>query len=121
MKQVKAIIVVIVMLLTVIIVVENIEELSKTLTLKIAFFSWIHQTEPMAFYFVMIIVFLIGIVVAGFFGILERFKLKNEIKRLLKEKKSRDKELNSLRNLPIVEGTMEEKEIEENDYKQELT
>ena len=121
MKQIKAILVVLLTLFTVIIVVENIEQLSKTLTLRVAFFSWINETQPMAFYLVMIIVFLLGVILAGFFGILERFKLKSEIKRLLKEKKSRDEELNSLRNLPIVESTMEDKEMEENDYKQEVT
>jgi len=32
----------------------------------------------MAFYFVLIIVFLFGILIAGLFGIVERFKLKSK-------------------------------------------
>jgi len=69
----------------------------------------------MAFYFVIIIVFLLGILIASLYGIFERFKLKKEIRILSKEKREKDKELNSLRNLPIVESKIEDMElIEEN-------
>jgi len=107
MKQVKAIASILVMLFVVIIVVENLEQLSKTLTLRVDLLFWGVKTAPMAFYLVMIIAFLIGVLVAGFFGIFERFRLKKEIKRLSKETKEKDKELNSYRNLPIVEEKME--------------
>ena len=46
--------------------------------------------------------FLLGILVAGFYGIFERFKLKKQIKGLVNSSKEKDKELNSLRNLPIT-------------------
>jgi uncharacterized integral membrane protein len=107
MKQIKAIISILVMLFVVIIVVENLEQLSKTLTLRIDLLFWGAKTGPMAFYLVVIIAFLIGVFVAGLLGIFERFRLKREIKGLSKENKEKEKELNSYRNLPIVE---EEKE-----------
>jgi uncharacterized integral membrane protein len=96
------------MLFVVIIVVENLEQLSKTLTLRIDLLFWGAKTAPMAFYLVVIIAFLIGIFVAGLLGIFERFRLKREIKRLSKENKEKDKELNSYRNLPIVEEEVED-------------
>jgi uncharacterized integral membrane protein len=108
MKQVKAIASILVMLFVVIIVVENLEQLSKTLTLRVDLLFWGVKTAPMAFYLVMITAFLIGVLVAGFFGIFERFRLKREIKRLSKENKEKDKELNSYRNLPIVEEKIED-------------
>jgi uncharacterized integral membrane protein len=108
MRHVKAIVSILVMLFVVIIVVENLEQLSQTLTLRIDLLFWGAKTGPMAFYLVVIIAFLIGILVAGLLGIFERFRLKREIKRLSKENKEKDKELNSYRNLPIVEEEVED-------------
>jgi len=108
MRHIKAIVSILVMLVVVIIVVENLEQLSQTLTLRIDLLFWGAKTGPMAFYLVVIIAFLIGIFVAGLLGIFERFRLKREIKRLSKENKEKDKELNSYRNLPIVEEEVED-------------
>jgi uncharacterized integral membrane protein len=108
MRHIKAIVSILVMLIVVIIVVENLEQLSQTLTLRIDLLFWGAKTGPMAFYLVVIIAFLIGIFVAGLLGIFERFRLKREIKRLSKENKEKDKELNSYRNLPIVEEEIED-------------
>jgi uncharacterized integral membrane protein len=108
MRHIKAIVSILVMLVVVIIVVENLEQLSQTLTLRIDLLFWGAKTGPMAFYLVVIIAFLIGIFVAGLLGIFERFRLKREIKRLSKESKEKDNELNSYRNLPIVEEEIED-------------
>lgn len=115
MKHLKAFISLIVMLFVVIIIVENLEQLSETLTLKIDLLFWSVESAPMAFYLVLIIVFLLGVLIAGLFGIVERFKLKKQIRDLVKENKGRDKELDSLRNLPIVQSTVDEKKPEEID------
>jgi ATP adenylyltransferase len=48
------------------------------------------------------IAFLFGVLVTGFYGIIERFRLKREIKTLVSTSQEKDKELNSLRNLPIT-------------------
>jgi len=108
MRHIKAIVSILVMLFVVIIVVENLEQLSKTLTLRIDLLFWGAKTAPMAFYLVLIIAFLIGIFIAGLLGIFERFRLKREIKRLSNENKAKDKELNSYRNLPIVEEEIQD-------------
>lgn len=108
MRHIKAIVSILVMLFVVIIVVENLEQLSQTLTLRVDLLFWGVKTPPMAFYLVVIIAFLIGVLVAGFLGIFERFRLKREMKRLSKENKEKDNELNSYRNLPIVEEKIED-------------
>ncbi|MBW1857549.1 MAG: LapA family protein [Deltaproteobacteria bacterium] len=115
MKHIKAIISIVLMLLAVVLIVENLAQLSQKLTLQVDLYFWDWKTEPMAFYFVIIIVFLLGILIASLYGIFERFKLKKEIRIISKEKREKDKELNSLRNLPIVESKIEDMElIEEN-------
>ena len=108
MRHIKAIVSILVMLFVVIIVVENLGELSQTLTLRVDLLFWGVKTPPMAFYLVVIIAFLIGVLVAGFLGIFERFRLKREMKRLSQENKEKDNELNSYRNLPIVEEKIED-------------
>jgi len=113
MKHIKAIISIVVMLLAVVLIVENLAQLSQKLTLQVDLYFWDWKTEPMAFYFVIIIVFLLGILIASLYGILERFKLKKGIRIISKEKREKDKELNSLRNLPIVESKIEDMEVSE--------
>ena len=113
MKHIKAIISIVLMLLAVVLIVENLTQLSQKLILKIDLYFWDWRTEPMAFYFVIIIVFLLGILMASLYGIFERFKLKKEIRIISKEKRGKDKELNSLRNLPIVESKIEDMELSE--------
>jgi putative membrane protein len=108
MKHLKAIISIILMLLAVILIVENIAQLSQKLFLRVDLYFWEWETEPMAFYFVIIIAFLLGVLIASFYGIFERFKLKKEIKTISRQKRESDKELNSLRNLPIVEDKIED-------------
>lgn len=115
MKHVKAIISIVLMLLAVVLIVENLAQLSQKLTLRVDLYFWDWKTEPMAFYFVIIIAFFLGVLIAGFYGMFERFKLKREIRALSRERKEKDKELNSLRNLPIVENKIEDTQLlEEN-------
>jgi len=115
MKHIKAIISLLVMLLVIILVVENLEQLARTLTLKVNLYFWAWETPPMAFYLVVIIVFLLGILVASFYGIVERFKLKKRLRMLSKENREKEKEVNSFRNLPIVDSKIEDKGLVEGD------
>jgi len=112
---IKGIIGILLILLAAILIVQNYEQLSRTLTLKVDFKLWAYQTPPMGVYLVMIIVFLFGIFIAGFLGMIERFKLRRRIRILSKENREKDKELNSFRNLPIVESKMEDKGLVEGD------
>lgn len=115
MKHMKFIVSLLLMLLAIILIVENLEQLSKTLILKVDLLFWVHETPPMALYLVIIMVFLLGIFVASSYGILERFKLKKRIKILLRENREKDRELNSFRNLPIVENRIEDKGLVKGD------
>ena len=115
MKHIKAMVSILIMLLVIILIVENLEQLSKTLMLRIDFLFWSHETPPMAFYLVMIMVFLLGVFITGFFGIFERFKLKKEIRVLSREKVAKDREMDSLKNVPVYEGRREDSEPEQED------
>lgn len=115
MKHIKAIVSILIMLLVIILIVENLGQLSKTLILRVDFLFWSHETPPMAFYLVMIIVFLLGVLITGFFGIFERFRLKKEIRALSREKVAKEREIRSPGNAPVYENTKEDSRHEQED------
>ncbi len=102
MKQVKAIAGILLMLVVIIIAVQNFRAFSTTVKFHVdlLFFNW--ESPPMSLYLVAILTFLIGVFLAGIYGIVERFRLKNELRQLNSMLKEKDKELNSLRNLPVT-------------------
>jgi putative membrane protein len=103
MAQVKAIILVLLGLVIVVAVVQNNQAMSTPLTFRLnPFFTSEWKSSGVSVYQVTFIAFFLGVVVVGFFGLVERFRLKRRIKVLSKELESKDQELNSLRNLPIT-------------------
>lgn len=89
-------------LFVLIVIVQNYESFSTSVTFRIdlKFFKW--QSPPLTLYFVSCITFIIGVILTGFYGIFERFRLKNQIRQLKKELDQKEKELVSLRNLPVT-------------------
>jgi uncharacterized integral membrane protein len=118
MKQLKAILVILFLLLIIIVAVQNHEALSTTVKFRVDLVFHDYQTGEMSLYFVSVITFLVGVFFAGLIGITERFRLSRQIKNLTRDTKEKDKELNSLRNLPVTaedvspEQTSEESPVE---------
>jgi len=103
MAQVKAIILILVGLVIVVAVVQNNEAMSTSLTFRfnsLLLSEW--QASEVSVYQVTIIAFLLGVFVVGFFGLLERFRLKRRIKTLSRDLESKERELKSFRNLAIT-------------------
>ena len=103
MAQVKAIILVLVGLVIVVAIVQNHQAMSTALTFRfnpMVVAEW--RSSDVSVYQVTFIAFFLAAVIVGFFGLFERFRLKKRIKMLSKELESKDRELNSLRNLPIT-------------------
>jgi hypothetical protein len=103
MAQVKAVVLILVGLVIVVAMVQNNQAMSTPLTFKFnpLFLSeW--QATGVSVYQVTIIAFLLGVLVVGFFGLVERFRLKRKIKTLSKELESKERELKSFRNLAIT-------------------
>lgn len=102
MKHLKVIFVILFVLLVVIIAVQNYTPMSTSVKFRVNLVFFNYETPEMSLYLVSIISFLIGVLFAGLAGIAERFQLKRQIKILTKDTKEKDKELNSLRNLPVT-------------------
>ncbi|MFO7739034.1 MAG: LapA family protein [Desulfatiglandaceae bacterium] len=115
MKQLKAILVILFLLLVIIVAVQNHAALSTTVKFRVDLVFFDYQTGEMSLYFVSVITFLLGVFFAGLIGIAERFRLNRQIKNLGREIKEKDKELNSLRNLPVTaEAVSSEQNSEQN-------
>jgi len=106
MKNVKVILVILFLLLVVILAVQNYDALVTPVTFKVNLGFFNYQTSQMPLSLIAIITFLIGVLASGLYGITERIRLKRQIKNLMKNVREKDKELNSLRNLPVTTEDM---------------
>jgi len=113
MRYLKGIGIILFLLFVVIVAVQNYAPMSHTVRFRLNLVFWNHETADMSLYLVTIIAFLIGVFFTGLFGIAERFRLKREIKNLTRELREKDKELNSLRNLPVTSDEMKSIDISE--------
>ena len=102
MKHIKFIIAIILMLIVVVLIVENHEAMSTKVKFNINFLSIGAEPPEMSLYHVVTIAFLFGVLITGLYGMVERFRFKKQIRVLTKESLDKDKELDSLRNLPIT-------------------
>jgi len=103
MRYLKFIVSVIVIMLVIIIIIQNHEAFSTKLTfrLDLNMFTLNYRSAEISIYNITAIAFLAGVIITGIFGMMERFRMKRQIKDLYKVIRDKDKELNSLRNLPI--------------------
>jgi len=102
MKHLRFILAIIIMLVVVIIIVENHGAFSTKVIFKLDLLAIHYQSAEISMYYIVAIAFLFGILIAGLYGIVERFRLKRQIRNLESTSRGKDEELNSLRNLPIT-------------------
>jgi len=103
MAQVKAVILILVGLVIVVAAVQNNQAMSTPLTFRfnpLVLSEW--EATNVSVYQVTVIAFLLGVLLVGFFGLVERFRLKKRIKTLSRELESKERELISFRNLAIT-------------------
>ena len=103
MTHLKVVLVVLISLGVIVVVVQNHQAMSTSVEFRLdpLFFPEV-TTDGVTLYQVAVITFLLGILITGIYGMVERFRLKRQIKTLTKELQIKDQELNSLRNLPIT-------------------
>lgn len=106
MKHLKIIVVILVVLLAFIVAVQNFNALTTPVEFRVGLLFLDEYKTSMPLSLVAIITFLIGVIFMGVYGMAERFSLKRQIKKLMKESKEKDRELNSLRNLPVTTEDM---------------
>jgi uncharacterized membrane protein YciS (DUF1049 family) len=97
------ILVIIVSLLVIVLAVQNDQAMSTKVKFRVNPIIAQEATSPeVSLYQVTIVSFLLGVILTGIYGMVERFRLKKQLRTLTKVLEDKDKELNSLRNLPIT-------------------
>ena len=102
MRYIRFIIAILVMLFVLILIVENHTALSTKVIFRFHIFTYNAQTPEISLYFIVAISFLFGVLITGLYGMVERFRLKRQLRQMNKQLKEKEKELNSLRNLPVT-------------------
>ncbi len=103
MTHLKVILGIIICLVIIILAVQNDKAGLSTVQFRIdPPFAEATNTPDITIYQVIILTFLFGVISTGLYGMIERFRLKNQIKILQTEIEDKNKELDALRNLPIT-------------------
>jgi flagellar biosynthesis protein FlhB len=103
MTHLKVILVILVGLVIIILAVQNNETMSRTVQLRVNPIVFAEKRSgDISLYQLVLVTFLLGVLATGIYGMVERFRLKRKIKMLNRELQEKDKELNSLRNLPLT-------------------
>lgn len=103
MTHLKTIVLILVGLIIIVLAIQNNETMSGTIQLRAnPVFAAEMRSGDVSLYQLVLVTFLLGVLSTGIYAILERFRLKKTIKVLHRELQEKDKELNSLRNLPLT-------------------
>jgi hypothetical protein len=103
MRHVKIILLILLGVAVIVVIVQNHEAMSTTVKFRLnTMFFGEKATSDVSIYEVVLLSFLLGVFVTGVSTIAERFHLKRRMRTLTKELEVKDRELNSLRNLPIT-------------------
>ncbi len=102
MSYLKAIVISAVVALAIIFMVQNIETLSHPLSIRLNLFFIQMETTPYATYMIILLAFFVGLLAASLMGLMERLRLRKTIRQQRKEVARLNKELSSLRNMPLT-------------------
>ena len=102
MSYLKAIVISLVVALAIIFMVQNIEPLSHPLSIRLNLFFIQFETTPYATYMIILLAFFVGLLAASLLGLMERFRLRKAIRQQRKAVERLNKELSSLRNMPLT-------------------
>lgn len=101
MKIVKGMFLILLFVLLLVLAVQNIESLFTRVMFQ-ADLHFFHGAYSTPIWAIILLFFFLGVIAMGVFSLVERIKLKREGSALKRSIKEKDKELNSLRNLPIT-------------------
>lgn len=104
MSYLKAIVLSVVVALAIIFMVQNMEALSHPLSIRLNLVFLKFESAAYATYLLILLAFFIGLLAASLLGLVERFRLRGSIRDQRKEIESLNRELSSLRNLPLTGG-----------------
>ncbi len=104
MRYFKVLFLVILFFLSMVFFVQNKKILTANLDLQFQLFNWSWFSTTVPIYLFLLIFFVLGAILTLLYFIIERIKQTRELKQCRRHIQSLEKELNSLRNLPLEQG-----------------
>ena len=104
MKSLKPISISLAVIILVILIIQNLDVLTKNEVFRINLLFATFQSPPFQLYLLLLVCFVAGFLFAYLSGFIQRRRLKKTIKTLSHSQRQAEKELDALRNLPIVES-----------------
>lgn len=102
MKHIKFLVYVFIVFIVVTLIIQNHEAFNTRVVFRTNLIFSQFESSGITIYLISAIAFTLGLIISWLYNLLDRFQLKRAITRLRSEIKNKDKELNSLRNLPIT-------------------
>ncbi|MBN1833807.1 MAG: LapA family protein [Deltaproteobacteria bacterium] len=102
MKHFRFIIAILLIVFVLAIIIQNHMAMSTSVVLRLNLLFTEFTSTPLSLYVVVPLTFFFGVLVTWFYGMIEDYRLRKEIRGLKKDLREKDKELSSLRNLPIT-------------------
>ena len=102
MKHFRFIIAVLLIVFVLTIIIQNHMAMSTSVVFRLNLLFAEFTSTPLSLYVVVPLTFFFGVIITWFYGMIEHYRLRRDIKALVKGLREKDKELSSLRNLPIT-------------------
>ena len=112
MKHFKFIVAIVLIVLVLTIIIQNHPAMSTPVVFRLNLLFTEFTSTAMSLYIVIIIAFIFGVIITWFYGMLDHYRLRKEIRGLERVVREKNKELNSLRNLPITSDDVTSESIE---------
>lgn len=103
MRWLKAIFFSLLFLIAVIFVVQNLDFLNQSAEIKLNLYFFNRSSVPLPFYVLLLLFFLFGVIFASFYTLKAWYRKLRLVKMKEKEIEKLKQELDSLRNLPIIQ------------------
>jgi uncharacterized integral membrane protein len=104
MRIIRSILWLLVVVLLLVFVVQNNDELGKGVSLRMTLFVQEIPVGVIPMYGVMIFCLLAGLLLGGGWGVFQQLRLRGQLRRAVRLLSEKEKELDSLRNLPVLES-----------------
>ncbi len=104
MKAIKSLVSLLVVALLLVFVLQNSEVLSTPISLTLDLFMKDLSPGPLPLYVLLFLFFFVGLILSGTMALVDRVRSRAQLRRLNRALDEKERELNSLRNLPVLEG-----------------
>ena len=104
MRVIRGFLTLLVVVVLLVFVIQNGGVLASNVTLRLDLFLSDLSPQPVALYGLLLIAFLVGLMLGGTWWLATHLRLRSQFRRLSRLLAEKERELNSLRNLPVLEA-----------------